>query len=83
MGKYIFVAPYQNNQIQFPEDMELTYTDAEGVLRGGYVLMTPTVQGQDVPATVMLHTTPANRDILDADPDWAYMSEIVEADNAT
>jgi len=46
------------------------------------LLVTPTYQGQDTVALVLVHTSLEKRDLLDADPDWVYLSEIVEAENA-
>ena len=112
MGKYLFIAPFENNMVIVPKDgeqsLDLTYKTGKQVTRpqrnaiykdgvfagwgpeyvetvdevkGGMLLMTPTYQGQDTVALVLVHTSPEKKDLLDADPDWFYLSEIVEVEN--
>ena len=112
MGKYLFVAPFENNMVVMPKDgeqlLDLTYKTGKQVTRpqryavykdgkftgwgpayqetvdeikGGMLLVTPTYQGQETVALILIHTSPEKRYLLDADPDWVYLGEIVEAEN--
>lgn len=58
------------------------YQETIDEVKGGMLLVTPTYQGQETAALVLVHTSPEKRDLLDADPDWVYLSELVEAENA-
>ena len=110
MGKYLFVAPFENDMVVMPKNgeqsLDLTYKTGKQVTRpqrnaiykdgkftgwgpeymetidevkGGMLLVTPTYQGQDTVALVLVHTSLEKCGLLDADPDWVYLSEIVES----
>ena len=107
MGKYLFIAPFENNTVVMPKDGEqsldltyktglqvthsqrdykdgkwsLPYQETIDEVKGGMLLVTPTYQGQDTVALVLVHTSPEKRDLLDTDPDWVYLSEIAEVEN--
>lgn len=59
-----------------------SYDETIDEVKGGILLVTPEYMGQPVAALVLVHTSPEKRDLLDADPDWVYLSELVEVPNA-